>query len=533
MHSEQQKRYAALLVPRFRLQSVLLQTHSIKANQTEIPKPHQPVALLDSASTRGMLLEVSESAETFGITPGMHASQALARSPQLILLPASTTAEESLLQRLLHFVESLTPRAEKKSNALWLLDLRGIHSNNWTVWGNQALDRLLQSEGIQACLGIAPRPSLALCAVRRATPLRIVEESESFLEELRFEELGTSPNLLKQLHDWGISTLGELLRLPRQDALERLGPEATMLWEIARDSRESILRLETFPEPLELAVDFEHPIETVAPLVFSIHRMIEQLCSRMRLLQRVASAMELHLHLDNAATHARSFTVPAPTRTDSVLLRILETHLETLHFDASITRCALKIEASTPSSQQLALFENPLRDPNRFGETLARIRALVGEDSVGVPLLKNTHRQDSFTLGDPLVIFSQPETLESDIQNRTTATNGTALGLPLRRFRPARKAEVKLQSHRPVHLSARHIHGPVLECRGPFRFSGDWWHKEPWQTEQWDVLLGGKMRGLYRLSGHSTSQKPVPQPSTWFIDGCYDGTAWPENNPNR
>ncbi|NBV86432.1 MAG: hypothetical protein EBS01_09265, partial [Verrucomicrobia bacterium] len=376
--------------------------------------------------------------------------------------------------------------------------------------------------GIEARLGVAPRPGLALCAARRAQPVRVVEEVEAFVEELRFHELGVSGVLCRQLHDWGLSTLGDLLRLPRQATLERLGPEVAALWEIARDSRESVLRLEAFPEPLELEVEFENPVESLAPILFAVNRMLEQICSRMRLLHRVASGMRLRLMLDDAAVYERDFTVPAPTREEAVLLRILETHLETLHFETSLVGVALKFEAALPASQQLALFENPLRDPNRFGETLARLRALLGEGRVGVPAAANTHRPDSFVLLDPTAVFGVREPTPE--LPAVEAFSGVLLGLPLRRFRPSLVAQVRLQGHRPAHVASCGVSGPVLESRGPFRLSGEWWDCNPWQSEQWDVRLGGAGRGLYRLCLRTTAGADA---NGWFVEGCYDAEHWP------
>ncbi len=524
MHANQH--YAALIVPRFRLQAALLEAPAEKS---------QFVAVVEGGSTRGVLLEVSAGAEAQGVRAGMVATQAMARCAQLVLLLASEVAEARLGRRLLQFVETLSPRVEKQANNLWMLDLRGVRAGvgmeYWTEWGEETLRRLRVNEGIEAKLGIALKPGLALCAARRAQPVRVEEVAEAFVEELRFEELGVSGFLCRQLHDWGLSTLGDLLRLPRQAALERLGPEASVLWEIARDSRESVLRLETFSEPLELAVDFEHPVETVAPILFTLNRMLEQLCSRMRLLHRVAAGLLLRFNLDNGGAYERRFTVPAPSREEAVLLRILETHLETLQFEASLTGAILKIEATTPSSQQLALFENPLRDPNRFGETLARLRALVGEDRVGVPVASNTYRSDVFVLADPTSEFVARETNRVEEPcGGVSSLNGVLLGLPLRRFRPALAAQVQLKAHQPAYVASGVVSGPVVESRGPFRLSGDWWDSHPWHSEQWDVLLGGSARGLYRLCLNLTG---VATAGVWFVEGCYDAAVWPSKRERR
>ncbi|MEI6713518.1 MAG: DNA polymerase Y family protein [Verrucomicrobiota bacterium] len=514
------QRYAALVLPRFRLQAVRL----------ALGEPEdaacKEVGILDGDSSRGILLEVSPEAEVYGITPGMASTQALARCAHIRLLAASRSAEDAVLQKLLSFVESLSPRVEKRARDLWLLDLRGIQppDSSWPLWAERALRRLLEQVRLSGRLGIAPGTGLAWCAAFRANPVRVVEEPESFIEALQFRELGVSSRLQQQLHDWGLSTLGDLLRLPRQATIERLGAEAATLWELARDSRESVLRLESFPEPLEIETAFEQPLESVAPVLFALNRILEQLCSRMRLLQRVASAMYLELQLEDGSAHLRQFTIPAPTREESVLLRILDTHLETLHFESPLVGVLLRMEAVTPSSQQLALFENPLRDPNRFGETVARLRALVGDEWVGVPVLGHTYRPNTFTLKDPVEMFSKKDLREKGPPppSLPQAARKGPLGLPLRRFRPPLSVQVELEKHRPLSVCSDSVRGPVLESRGPYRLSGDWWDRERWILEEWDICLGGSKQGLYRLGCH------VEATSTeWFLEGCYDTSVWP------
>ena len=81
------------------------------------------------------------------------------------------------------------------------------------------------------------------------------------------------------------------------------------------------------------------------------------------------------------------------------------------------------------------------------------------------------------------------------------------LGLPLRRFRPPRAANVRVVRHAPVQVDST----AIVEKLGPYRASGDWWEREQWSAEEWDVDLGE--RGLLRLRR---------DPAGWFIDGCYD-----------
>jgi hypothetical protein len=56
----------------------------------------------------------------------------------------------------------------------------------------------------------------------------------------------------------------------------------------------------------------------------------------------------------------------------------------------------------------------------------------------------------------------------------------------------------------------------VVNARGPWNASGEWWRQESWSREEWDVEIeSGWRRTLYRIFRDLRRD-------TWFIDGSYD-----------
>ena len=88
----------------------------------------------------------------------------------------------------------------------------------------------------------------------------------------------------------------------------------------------------------------------------------------------------------------------------------------------------------------------------------------------------------------------------------------------LRRFRPPLSASVTLENGQPVYLVCRRkdVQGAVLWKAGPWRFSGDWWEREAWSCDEWDIALRiGETIALYRLVHDLLSGR-------WFVEGTYD-----------
>jgi protein ImuB len=484
--------YAALLLPQFPLQAVL---------RLREERQVEPIAVVEGGTEKGRVLEMTGAAAASGVLRGMASTQALARCPALRLWPRSPAQEQVVSALLLEVAGTLSPLIEATGEGLCLVDLRLVKECDWCEWSHRVLERFTSLQ-LRVRIGVASNPDLAALAATRAEPVLVVQHPGAFLADVAMAEVDAPPDLVAVLRDWGIGHLGDLARLSRGEVIERLGSEAGTLWERADGRAKRELRLVRPAEIFAEAFDFEQPIDTIEPLLFILRRQLDQLALRLREAYRVVAQMTLTLPLEGGAPYERVFTIPTPTGDVEVLFRILHTHLESLRLEQQPIGVRLLITPVIADSQQFQLFESPLRDPNRFGETLGRLKALVGDGQVGVVELEDTHRPDGFHLAPPH--FEKPGVREEPAPPRT-------LGLPLQRFRPPLPAQVHMRRHLPVMVFSEKAHGEIVDVSGPYRGSGHWWDCGTWSIEEWDIALDNG--ALYRLSKHQDS---------WFVEGCYD-----------
>lgn len=85
--------------------------------------------------------------------------------------------------------------------------------------------------------------------------------------------------------------------------------------------------------------------------------------------------------------------------------------------------------------------------------------------------------------------------------------------MPLRRFRPCRRAQVRVERKRPVYITSVGVAGCISHCAGPWHTSGDWWKGEAWDRAEWDIALPNGT--LYRI--HQDLQNGL-----WLVEGSYD-----------
>ena len=488
--------FGVILLPNFALQAAL---------RHRPDHAQEPFAILtDEIATKLVVWQVNAPAEAVGVQTGMTSSQALARCGSLRLLSRATAQEETVTGALMESAFACSPWVEATGEGVCTFELRTVHFDSQTL-GRTTVDHLKRL-GLHAQVGIADNPDLALLVALAAKPVLVVTESHEFLAGLPVAALHPTPKTAAILHKWGIETLGALTALPADAVTRRLGVEGHELWLRAAGRQRRLLRLASAPVTFEEAMDFEYEVQTLEPLLFVLRRFIEQLVVRLDGIYRVPETLTLLLRFEDGTEYCREFHIPALTSNIETLFRVVHTHLENFTAPACITRLHLAATPALPPHDQFGLFDAGLRDPNRFSETLARLHALLGADSVGVAFPLDTHRPDRFRLDAPDFLHVGDAPVTKDRREPP------ARGLPLRRWRPPLPVQIEVEHRCPVRLRSQIVQGAVRAVHGPFQFVGGWWERQSaWTCEEWDVELA--QGGLYRVSR---------QGDDWFLEGTYD-----------
>lgn len=474
---------------------LLLPCFLLQAARRWRPESSGPAVAVDE----GVVKAVDATAFGGGIAPGMTSSQAMARMRDVTILPRAREQEECLNQLLSQTALGLSPEVELSGDGICVADLSKRPAPHcWQSFGDELVESF-RREKLEARVGVAITPDLAVLAAKGRERVSVIYDAAAYTAQLPVAALEPSAALAQTLEDWGIARVDELTALPKGEVIERLGPEAEALLKKVSGRNKRPLQLLRPVTAYREAFDFEYEVDTTEPLLFLLKRFLNSLTERLRGAHLVAERMVLTLPLENRTAYERSFAIPAPTTEVEALYRILDTHLEMLRLEQRPVGLRLKLQAAKPKRNQLGLFESAIRDLNRFGETLARLKALLGEDRVGVPVKVDTHKPDVFALEDNFSTETPPPVPE------------VLRGLPLRRYRPAIPARVITTEGKPAAVQSKVARGTVSDVSGPFRISGNWWDEERWAVEEWDVELSEG--GMYRLGQRR---------GEWTVEGSYE-----------
>jgi protein ImuB len=204
--------------------------------------------------------------------------------------------------------------------------------------------------------------------------------------------------------------------------------------------------------------------------------MLEQLILRTTARVLSLAAVSITLILESGATHTRTVRPALPINDLQLWLKLLHLDLEAHPPQAAILAVELNAEPGRTSQVQLGLYSPQLPEPSRLDVTLARIRAIVGDENVGRAVLTDTHQLDGFCV-EPfsISIIKSPE------------ISSPPLRPAMRRLRPAETVFVTLQSERPKAFTFRERRYFVECAYGPWLIDGEWWTATQWGYEQWDL----------------------------------------------
>ena len=450
------------------------------------PELHdKPCAILAGEPPLQTVCAMNRKARSLGVRHGMTKVE-LETLPAVVQLRRSTVEEQAARIALLEGAGTFSPRIEDRTqdgSFCCVIDIAGTEK----LFGSppilsRALESRLKALGISGSIAVSANFHAALCLARR-----ICSRSAILIVPPGTERtaLASSPLSVLELPEqqaetfslWGIRTLGMLAELPEKELIARMGQAGKRYRQLARGEFPHLFLPIEAAFVLEEQMELDAPVEVFEALLFAVGVMLEQVTRRATARVLALASVTLTLLLEGGMSHARTVRPALPSNDRQLWIKLLHLDLELHPPLAAVLALRLKADPASPSKVQLGLFSPQVPDPLRLDVTLARIRAIVGEDNVGCAVLKDTHQPDELLIKPFAAASSFPA-------QQAPATSRAAV----RQLRPAENAVVALHDSRPQAVTFRESRYAVEHVYGPWMMGGDWWNSAQWSFEQWDLL---------------------------------------------
>jgi len=126
-------------------------------------------------------------------------------------------------------------------------------------------------------------------------------------------------------------------------------------------------------------------------LLFIGARMIDCLVTRAAGHALSLASLTVMMKLEGSRIHHGKIRPALPSTNRKFLLKLLQLEIAAHPPPAAVISLTLTAEAGLNSKVQLGLFAPQTPEPSRLDVTLARLKAIVGDDRVGSPELDDTH----------------------------------------------------------------------------------------------------------------------------------------------
>jgi len=566
--------FAAIYIPDFPVEAILRLQPELRA---------RAVVVMEGTAPLLRVIAVNERAADAGLEPGMTRLQAEEHVAACkgVLVMRSPEQEASARAALLDAACGFSPRVEDTAPGLVVIDLEGLER----IFGPAAkmardIARRCSEIGLEAQVAVTSNPDAAIHAARGFSGVTVIPEGReaerlamlpvdvltvpvaSDTQKSKIENQN-SAELLDTFERWGVRNLRALAALPEVAVTERLG-QAGLQWQrMARGQTRRSLHLVEPPARFEESCELEYPVESLEPLSFLFHRMLEQLCARLAARALATNELRITLTLDpvddldvssdnlkfeicnlqskndssdskncklqiancksrEMSTFTRSLRLPVPMLDPKVFLKLLQLDLQAHPPGAPVVKVSIAAQPAEPRRTQNGLFQPSAPEAERLEVTLARIQSMVDgqrstdeEQRVGSAELLDTHRPDAFRINRFATVgpaaLSRAEAKMSRVPHPDRGWKGGNVPvIALRLMRPPISAKVVVRTGKPVRVECEPVQGEIAWAAGPWKASGGWWSEKPWAREEWDVCVGAACYRIYRDA------------KGWFVEGTYD-----------
>lgn len=407
--------------------------------------------------------------------------------------------------------------------------------------------------------------SLSDAEQAKACTLNATLNTPDMFEQLPLADLNIERDTLNVFSELGLRNVGDLLAVPHDELVSRYGREFMDVIDVLEQRGKSLVTPNVKENRVSWSFELDNPVEDFEQLIFLLNHGLE------RLFAQVAHAGFSTEHLDlkfklcrsphvskgvtsNAATKTYEMKTSFPTLERAFWLKLINLRGALDPPEASITGVDVTAHFTRPRPDQRGLYAVSRPEPESLLLTVNKLKKLVGEDNVGVPVLLNQRLAEAFALDSDAIpdvrtgsgsgrISSRlsrsicgeacfaDEVVKNDLAapppcpkcggiaanfslaatetpNRAAEPLGAVIAFTF--FRPPIKAEVLVRDGRLVFIRSRLFAGHVLNYSGVWRGTSQWWNKA-WRTQEWDVEA--ENAGVYRLCKAGEE---------WFLTGEYD-----------
>jgi DNA polymerase-4 len=217
-----------------------LDTFFVSVARLEDPSLVGKPVIIGGSRERGVVSTCSYEARKFGVTSAMPMKKAIALCPDAIVTSSSRGEYTRYSRWVTQIIANKAPAFEKASIDEFYIDLTGMdHFFDPLQWTIDLRAAITEETGLPISFGLASNKMVAKIATDEAKPNGYLfvqpGKEQEFLAPLKVEKIsGVGRQSVEILHEIGIKTIGDILKVPVTLLEKKLGKWGADLYERAQ-----------------------------------------------------------------------------------------------------------------------------------------------------------------------------------------------------------------------------------------------------------------------------------------------------------
>ncbi len=300
----------------------------------------------------------------------------------------------------------------------------------------------------------------------------------------------------------GISRIEELQQIPTDQLISRYGQGFREIIDAVNEADKRSLKPNLKENRVSWKYELDEPVTNYEQLVFLFNRGLDAVFESSKSYGFSTEHLDICFGLVDKTEKIYEIKTSFPTLEKNFWLKLINLRISFETPEAEIISLGVTLHFAKSRPVQTALYAAPKPTPESLLLTANKLKKLLGEENVGVPVLLDQRLAEAFML--------DAEKLPIGKESKVTAVEIEQPIIAFSYFKPPITAQVLIRDKRLIYLKTDRFRGRVEQYSGVWKANSRWWNVV-WRTNEWDVEI--ENGGVYRL---------CKRDSDWFVVGEYD-----------
>ena len=407
----------------------------------------------------------------------------------------------------------------------------------------------LKTNNISGNVAVASTVDTAILLARQKKGVNHTIATPDEFQKLPLRDLGIANDSIGIFNELGIHNIEELRQIPADDLINRYGQDFQKVLDVIGQNDRGFLTPNIKESKVAWKYELDFAVDDFEQLIFIINHGLDNLlgqidhyglsteqldisfqlrrgwrgsedtkCTSPRVSKGVTSNSEESplltrglVQCEGPASTTKTYEIKTsfPTLEKTFWLKLINLRVSLDPPEAAIMSVTVTAHFTKPRPDQRGLYAVSRPEPESLLLTVNKIKKLVGEDNVGLPVLLNQRLAKPFTLDADKLPEVRTGSGSDWVPNSANISQDHGV-IAFIYYHPPVRAEVLVRDGRLVYIKTRDLSGHVTEYSGVWKANSKWWDKS-WKTQEWDVEV--ENNGIYRL---------CKVDKEWFLAGEYD-----------